>query len=112
MIHNNIKADNIVIDNNGVVKLTGLRSLANLSRNGEYCKSVFSLVGDNIEWAAPEVMSQSANYNEKCDIYSLGIAAIELSFNQTPFDGWEPLKVHFFSFRFYCANKNMSVLPL
>lgn len=42
----------------GDVRLTGLRQMAHLSQNGEYLKAVFSLVGDNIEWAAPEVMSQ------------------------------------------------------
>jgi serine/threonine protein kinase len=54
---------------------------------------VFSLVGDNIEWSAPEVMAQNSNYDEKVDIYSFGITAMELAFNKTPFDEWPPLKV-------------------
>jgi Protein kinase domain len=58
MIHNDIKADNIVIDTHGETRLTGLRQLAHLAKNGGYMKSVFSLVGDNVEWAAPEVMAQ------------------------------------------------------
>ncbi|KAJ3112673.1 hypothetical protein HK098_007974, partial [Nowakowskiella sp. JEL0407] len=92
MIHNDIRAGNILIDIRGNVRITGLRQLAFLAQNGEYQKTVFSLVGDNIEWAAPEVIAQNANYNEKADIYSIGITALELAFNQTPFDDWPPLK--------------------
>ncbi|KAI9197478.1 kinase-like domain-containing protein [Polychytrium aggregatum] len=93
MIHNDVRADNILLDLTGEVRLSGFRQLATLSRNGEYQQSVFSLVGDNIEWAAPEVMAQNSNYDEKADIYSLGITALELAFNQTPFDDWPPMKV-------------------
>ncbi|RKO89393.1 kinase-like domain-containing protein [Blyttiomyces helicus] len=85
MIHNDIRADNILLDTNGEVRLTGLRQMSSLSQNGEYIESVFSRVGDNIEWAAPEVMAQ-------VDIYSFGITALELAYNRTPFDDWPPLK--------------------
>jgi hypothetical protein len=53
-----VRADNILLDEHGNVRITGLASMARLAQNGEYIKSVFSLVGDNIEWAAPEVMAQ------------------------------------------------------
>nr|KAJ3422958.1 hypothetical protein HK105_005307 [Polyrhizophydium stewartii] len=92
-IHNDIRANNIVIDQHGDVRLTGLRQMAHLSQNGEYVKSVFSLVGDNIEWAAPEVITQNSNYDELADVYSIGITAMELAYNRTPFDGWPALKV-------------------
>eukprot|EP00842_Homolaphlyctis_polyrhiza_P002858 jgi/Hompol1/3573/HPOL_003292-RA len=106
LIHNDIRANNILIDQHGDVRLTGLRQMMHLSRDGEYVKSVFSLVGDSIEWAAPEMIAQasilgiiaftsvvlSATYDEQADIYALGITAIELAFNATPFDDWPPLK--------------------
>ncbi|KAJ1564886.1 hypothetical protein HK405_013707, partial [Cladochytrium tenue] len=92
MIHCDVRADNILLTAAGDVRLTGLRQLAWLAQHGERRSSVFSLVGDNIEWAAPEVMAQNSNYDEKVDIYSLGITAIELAFNRTPFDGWPPPK--------------------
>ncbi|KAI9363425.1 kinase-like domain-containing protein [Zopfochytrium polystomum] len=111
MIHNDIRSDNILLDNNGEVRVTGLRQLACLSQGGEYVKSVFSLVGDNIEWAAPEVMAQNSNYNEKVDIYSFGITAIELAYNQTPFDEWPPLKILLSKLEFDCpAIKTNKVL--
>ncbi|KAI9098605.1 kinase-like domain-containing protein [Phlyctochytrium arcticum] len=93
MIHNDIRADNILLDGRGEIRITGLRQMAILSQGGEYIKSVFSLVGDNIEWAAPEVMAQNSNYDEKADIYSFGITALELAYNKTPFDDWAPLKI-------------------
>jgi serine/threonine protein kinase len=93
LIHNNIKADNILIDSSGDVKLTGLRQLVSMEKDGIVKKSVFSLVGDSIEWTAPEVMAQNSNYNEKADIYSIGITALELAFNKTPFDDFPPMQV-------------------
>ncbi|KAI8915889.1 kinase-like domain-containing protein [Gorgonomyces haynaldii] len=77
MIHNDIKADKLVIDTKGEVRLTGLRQLAHLQKNGEYMKSVFSLVGNNIEWASPEVLSQNSNYDQKSDIYSILLCKLE-----------------------------------
>ncbi|KAJ3019050.1 hypothetical protein HKX48_002402 [Thoreauomyces humboldtii] len=93
MIHNDIRADNILMGDHGEIRVTGLRQMISLSQGGEYVESVFSVVGDNIEWAAPEVMAQNSNYDEKADIYSFGITALELAFNRTPFDDWPPLKV-------------------
>ncbi|KNC96523.1 STE/STE20/FRAY protein kinase [Spizellomyces punctatus DAOM BR117] len=102
MIHNDIRADNILLDVRGEIRLTGLRNMVSLAQGGEYIKSVFSLVGDNIEWAAPEVMAQNSNYNEKADIYSFGITALELAFNRTPFDDWPPLKILLSKLEYAC----------
>ncbi|KAJ3185245.1 hypothetical protein HDU85_001295 [Gaertneriomyces sp. JEL0708] len=102
MIHNDIRADNILLDDRGEVRITGLRQMVWLARGGKYVQSVFSLVGDNIEWAAPEVMAQNSNYDEKADIYSFGITALELAFNKTPFDDWPPLKVLLSKLEYEC----------
>jgi hypothetical protein len=56
--NSDLMADNIVIDIHGQVKLTGLRQVTHLENDGEYLQSVFSLIGDNVEWAAPEIMAQ------------------------------------------------------
>ncbi|KAI8894520.1 kinase-like domain-containing protein [Globomyces pollinis-pini] len=131
IIHNDIRSDNIVIDEHGDVKLTGFRQMRILQHGGQMSKTAFSLVGDNIEWAAPEVMSQNVNYDASADMYSMGITAMELGFNQTPFDGWPPLKVllckqhyecpaikstktfskHFYKFVQSCAHKVPSERP-
>ncbi|KAI8802441.1 kinase-like domain-containing protein [Cladochytrium replicatum] len=93
LIHNDVRADNILINNKGEVRLTGMRQIVSLAQNGEYQPSAFSLVGDNIEWAAPEVIAQESNFDEKADIYSVGVTALELAYNKTPFDDWPPLQV-------------------
>lgn len=56
--HSDIRADNILLDVHGEIRITGLRQMLSLSEGGEHMESVFSLVGDNIEWAAPEVLAQ------------------------------------------------------
>jgi serine/threonine-protein kinase OSR1/STK39 len=58
MIHNDIRADNVFIDSRGEVRLGGFRHVSSLRQGGELAKSTFSLIGDNIEWAAPEVLTQ------------------------------------------------------
>ena len=81
-----------------------------MSQHGTYLKSVFSLVGDNIEWCAPEIMAQNSNYNEKADIYSFGITALELAFNKTPFDGWCPLKAGYIETNRFSYNLTFIVI--
>ncbi|KAJ3174999.1 hypothetical protein HDU87_006533 [Geranomyces variabilis] len=102
MIHNDIRADNILLGDHGEIRVTGLRQMISLSQGGQFVESVFSIVGDNIEWAAPEVIAQNSNYDEKADIYSLGITAMELAYNKTPFDDWPPLKVLLSKLEFPC----------
>ena len=112
MIHNDIKADNILVDSNGDIRISGFRQLRVLQQGGLVKKSICSLVGDNIEWAAPEIISQNASYTLSADIYSLGITAMELAYNQTPFDEWPPLKVLLCKRQYECpairSNKSMS----
>ena len=47
-----------MIDSDGQVKLTGLRQVTHLNKDGEYLDSIFSLIGDNLEWASPEILAQ------------------------------------------------------
>ena len=112
MIHNDIKADNILVDPNGDVRISGFRQLRVLQQGGTVKKSICSLVGDNIEWAAPEIVSQNARYTQSADIYSLGITAMELAYNKTPFDDWPPLKVLLCKRQYDCpavsSSKSMS----
>jgi serine/threonine protein kinase len=45
-----IRADNILVDSNGEVRLTGLRQVIDMQQDGRVRTSVFSLVGNKIEW--------------------------------------------------------------
>jgi hypothetical protein len=48
----------VLIDEKGQVYLSGLRQVLNMSVDGRIKSSVFSVVGDNVEWAAPEIVAQ------------------------------------------------------
>lgn len=81
------------MDITGEIRVTGLHSVAHLTESGQRLNSVYSPVGSNFEWAAPEIIGQGELHDERADIYSIGITALELAFNRTPFDDWPPLKV-------------------
>jgi serine/threonine protein kinase len=76
--------------------------MLSLTVDGKVKSSVFSKVGDNIEWAAPEIVRQNSKYDEKSDIYSFGMTAIELAFGRTPFDQFPPLKTLLCKMNFPC----------
>ena len=55
----------------------------------------FSNTVDNICWLAPEVLAQDlAGYSFQSDIYSIGIAALELATGEAPFAGLPVTEVH------------------
>jgi serine/threonine protein kinase len=76
--------------------------MLSMSVDGKLKSSVFSHVGTNIEWAAPEVIAQHHKYDEKSDMYSFGMLALELLFGKTPFEGWPALKVLLCKMNFPC----------
>lgn len=90
-VHRSIRAKHFLINDQGVVKLSGLRSVVSLIQGGSRKKSLhghFSGTSDNICWLAPEVLAQdTAGYSYRSDIYSIGIAALELATGEAPFAG-------------------------
>jgi len=88
IIHRDLKPENILFAQDGTVRLVGFgltRSMAiRLSSEESIIGSVF--------YTAPE-LAVGQEYDQRADLYSLGVILYELTTGQLPFSGDEPMAV-------------------
>jgi len=90
IIHRDMKAANLLMDDSGGVKLgdfgVSQQLLSTISKSG-------TIVGTP-HWMAPEVIKQTP-YNSTADVWSLGITAIELADGFPPYHDVHPVRAMF-----------------
>lgn len=88
--HRDIKCGNVLLTNDGHVKLADFGVSAELTNTLNKCKTV---VGSPF-WMAPEVIKES-HYDGRADVWSMGITAIEMAEGHPPHSSLHPMRAIF-----------------
>ena len=88
-IHRDVKAGNILLDQKGSAKLADFGVSAEIATNAQRD----TIIGSPY-WMSPEMLVES-RYDQKTDIWSLGITAIEIAEGRAPYSNIHPYRAMF-----------------
>eukprot|EP01012_Entosiphon_sulcatum_P030961 TRINITY_DN3856_c0_g1_i1.p1 TRINITY_DN3856_c0_g1~~TRINITY_DN3856_c0_g1_i1.p1 ORF type:complete len:529 (-),score=95.77 TRINITY_DN3856_c0_g1_i1:177-1763(-) len=77
IIHRDIKGDNILVDDNGIIKLADFGCSKKLDALCSKTHGCNTMVG-TAYWMAPEVITNEQGYGTKADIWSVGCTVVEM----------------------------------
>ncbi|KAN0060033.1 kinase that interacts with cdc31p [Thecaphora frezii] len=91
IIHRDVKAANILLTNSGRILLCDFGVAASLASNSNQSKRS-TFVGTPY-WMAPEVITEGKTYDQKADVWSLGITIYEMATGNPPLADVEQMRV-------------------
>ena len=86
VIHRDIKADNILISNEGEVKIADFGIATSKEENDDGLTRTGMTLGTP-SYMAPEQIEDSKNVDKRADIYSMGVVLYEMMTGEKPFPG-------------------------
>eukprot|EP01006_Ploeotia_vitrea_P050313 TRINITY_DN67445_c2_g1_i1.p1 TRINITY_DN67445_c2_g1~~TRINITY_DN67445_c2_g1_i1.p1 ORF type:complete len:515 (+),score=66.54 TRINITY_DN67445_c2_g1_i1:141-1547(+) len=90
IVHRDIKGDNILVDENGVIKLADFGCSKQLNDLCSKSHGCCTMVGTPY-WMAPEVITDESGYGFKADIWSVGCTVVEMMTGKPPWPEFQSM---------------------